>query len=256
MKRDEGNGMSGMDTDLVMQELEGLLGSSGLERVEECLAILTGRSTPEYLHDEQEPTRLFFPGISALPWHDTSGAGWVRTMQDAYPQILAEFHALREEQARFAPYEDLYTKELGWQGWDTYQLYRNGEWRAEARAQCPVTVASLEQTPHGPRDGMFTVLNPGVHITPHTGGVNLLLTAHLPLVVPPDCSIKVADDERTWQEGEVILFDDSFIHEAWNRGTRQRSVLLWDVWHPELTEVEIKALTILMPRFQQYLMAV
>jgi aspartyl/asparaginyl beta-hydroxylase (cupin superfamily) len=244
-----------MDVDAVMRELRGSVGE-GLDRVEECLLIFTGQQAPRYLHDEQEPTRLFFPGISAVPWHDPATLPWVNAVQEAFPRIRDEFLALRAEGAQFAPYEDLYTKELGWRGWDTYQLYRNGAWQHEARTRCPVTFQVLEQTPHGPRDGMFTILNPGVHITPHTGGVNLLLTAHLPLVVPPGCGIKVCDEQRGWQEGEVLLFDDSFIHEAWNNGSAQRAVLLWDVWHPELTAAEIAALQILLPRFQRYLIAV
>ncbi|WP_371495128.1 aspartyl/asparaginyl beta-hydroxylase domain-containing protein [Kitasatospora sp. NBC_00374] len=244
-----------MDVESVMAELRETVGGEDLERVEECLRILTGEQAPEYLHEDQEPTRLFFPGISALPWHDTAAQPWVAGVEARYGEILAEFTALREGQARFAPYEDLYTKELGWQGWDTYQLYRNGVWTDEAAERCPATRAALDATPHGPRDGMFTILNPGAHITPHTGGVNLLLTAHLPLVVPDGCAITVGDDQRGWEEGKVILFDDSFIHEAWNRGTDRRAVLLWDVWHPELTPVEVRALEFLMPRFQRYFTA-
>ncbi|MFF5175385.1 aspartyl/asparaginyl beta-hydroxylase domain-containing protein [Micromonospora sp. NPDC000089] len=245
-----------MNVDDVMADLAERFGGDGLERVEECLAVFTGQQAPDYLHDEQEPTRLFFPGISALPWHDTAGLAWVAEVERAYPEIKGEFLGLRSDQVPFAPYEDSYTKELGWQGWDTFSLYRNGEVRPEARERCPVTMDVLERTPHGPRDGMFTILNPGVHITPHSGGVNLLLTCHLALVVPPGCSITVAGDERGWTEGRCVLFDDSFIHEAANRGTAQRAVLLWDVWHPELTDKEIAAIGYLMPSFRHYLMAV
>lgn len=159
-----------MDVQSVMTELRNAVGGDGLERVEECLAILVGEKAPEYLHDDQEPTRLFFPGISALPWHDTAAQPWVAGMEAAFEDIRAEFLALREAEARFAPYEDLYTKELGWQGWDTYQIYRDGKWRDEARERCPKTCEALAATPHGPRDGMFTVLNPGVHITPTPAG--------------------------------------------------------------------------------------
>ncbi|CCH32919.1 aspartyl/asparaginyl beta-hydroxylase domain-containing protein [Actinosynnema sp. NPDC047251] len=245
-----------MDVDRVLAELDTEFGSDGLERIEECLRILVGERAPTYLHDEQEPTRLFFPGISALPWHDTAGLGWVRAVEADFPLIREEFSALRQEDVPFAPYEDAYTKELGWRGWDTFSLYRNGVVDPEAANRCPNTLAALDKTPHGPRDGMFTVLNPGVHITPHTGGVNLLLTCHLALVVPPDCHITVADDRRTWTEGRCLLFDDSFIHEARNEGTEQRCVLLWDVWHPDLSEKEVRVLDHLMPRFQQYLVAV
>lgn len=243
-----------MNPDAIMNELRAMAGQ-GLDRVEECLRILAGQQAPVYLHDEQEPTRLFFPGIAAQPWHDAGARPWTAAVEEAFPQIREEFLGLRAQAVRFAPYEDLYTKELGWRGWDTYQLYRNGAWRPQARELCPKTCAALELTPHGPRDGMFTILHPGVRLTPHTGGVNLLLTAHLPLIVPPGCALKVCGEERSWHEGEVLLFDDSFIHEAWNSGPDPRAVLLWDIWHPDLTPTEVRALEILLPRFQQYLMA-
>lgn len=43
---------------------------------------------------------------------------------------------------------------------------------------------------------------------------------------------------RTWREGEIIIFDDSFEHEVWHNGTESRIVLIVDVWHPELTDNE------------------
>ena len=42
-----------------------------------------------------------------------------------------------------------------------------------------------------------------------------------------------------------MIFDDSFEHEAWNRGTGTRVVLLFDIWRPDITHDEreqIKAL--------------
>jgi aspartyl/asparaginyl beta-hydroxylase (cupin superfamily) len=40
---------------------------------------------------------------------------------------------------------------------------------------------------------------------------------------------------REWQEGEVLLFDDSFEHEVFHDGVGPRVVLIVDVWHPQLT---------------------
>jgi aspartyl/asparaginyl beta-hydroxylase (cupin superfamily) len=243
-----------VNADEVLAGLYERMGRDGLERVEECVRILSGEAVPEYLHDDQEPTRLFFPEIAALPWHDTAAMPWVAEVEAAFPRIKKELTALVEAGATFSPYEDLYTKELGWSGWDTFSIYRSGEFREEAERLCPVTVETLRRTPHGPRDGMFTILRPGTHLTPHTGGVNILLTCHLALIVPPDCAIRVAEETRAWEEGRCLLFDDSFIHEAWNRSDRIRSVLLWDVWHPDLRPREIEALEHLLPQFQRYLM--
>ena len=48
---------------------------------------------------------------------------------------------------------------------------------------------------------------------------------------------------RTWQEGKVLVIDDSFEHDVWNEGTESRFVLIVDIWHPELTEEERRTLT-------------
>lgn len=48
---------------------------------------------------------------------------------------------------------------------------------------------------------------------------------------------------RSWEEGKVFIFDDSFEHEVWHNGTEFRLVLIVDIWHPELTAMEKKMLT-------------
>lgn len=40
-----------------------------------------------------------------------------------------------------------------------------------------------------------------------------------------------------------MVFDDSFQHEAWNDNAEQpRLVLIFDIWHPDLTPSEVKFL--------------
>ena len=95
---------------------------------------------------------------------------------------------------------------------------------------------------HGP-EALFSVLRPGTHIPPHTGVMNGRLTVHLPLVVPPECgALAAAHEPRAWTEGECLVFDDSFVHEAWNRSAHTRVVLIFDAWNPDLTAVEREAL--------------
>lgn len=43
----------------------------------------------------------------------------------------------------------------------------------------------------------------------------------------------------TLQEGKCVIFDDSFLHEAANLSDKPRVVLIVDVWHPDLTSVEV-----------------
>ncbi|MEO7339196.1 MAG: aspartyl/asparaginyl beta-hydroxylase domain-containing protein, partial [Caldimonas sp.] len=48
---------------------------------------------------------------------------------------------------------------------------------------------------------------------------------------------------HAWTEGELVMFDDTFLHEAWNRSAQTRVVLLMDCWNPHLTAVERLACT-------------
>jgi len=50
--------------------------------------------------------------------------------------------------------------------------------------------------------------------------------------------MKVASETRRWERGKALVFDDSFEHETWNRAEQDRVVLLFDVWHPDLTHEE------------------
>jgi aspartyl/asparaginyl beta-hydroxylase (cupin superfamily) len=44
--------------------------------------------------------------------------------------------------------------------------------------------------------------------------------------------------EHHWKEGELMMFDDTFLHEAWNRSGEPRLIVLMDCWNPHLTEPE------------------
>lgn len=69
---------------------------------------------------------------------------------------------------------------------------------------------------------------PGTQIKPHQGWVTTVYRAHLGLVVPEDCALRVGDETRQWREGKTLVFDDTVTHKAWNYGSSDRVVLLFD----------------------------
>lgn len=58
--------------------------------------------------------------------------------------------------------------------------------------------------------------------------------------------MRVGDDVKYLKEGECILFDDSFNHEAWHDGEKTRINLIFDFWHPELSDQEVKFFSMLL----------
>jgi len=95
------------------------------------------------------------------------------------------------------------------------------------------------------RDGRMriSVLEAKSHIIPHFGVTNAKLRVNLPLVVPQDASsyLRIGDVTEQLEEGKIVVFDDSFEHEAWNHSlTGLRVVLLVDINHPDLSMEDVK----------------
>ena len=107
-------------------------------------------------------------------------------------------------------------------------------------------VPAVDLAQLGGGEVIFSLLGPRTRIAPHCGTTNLRWTAHLGLIVPKtketssedsvenDCCIRVADQWLHWEEGKVLVFDDSFEHEVVNNTSSIRAVLLLRFWHPAL----------------------
>jgi tetratricopeptide (TPR) repeat protein len=96
-------------------------------------------------------------------------------------------------------------------------------------------------------------LAPGTRIPPHNVLMNTRLICHLPLIVPPDCgALRVGNEERPWVEGEMLIFDDSMEHEAWNNSDQERVILLFEIWRPEITRQEREILTTMLIAVKEY----
>lgn len=57
---------------------------------------------------------------------------------------------------------------------------------------------------------------------------------HLGLRVPAGgCAVfEIAGQQRAWEAGRVLVFDDSFEHQVWNNCTERRAVLQLVLVHP------------------------
>jgi aspartate beta-hydroxylase len=128
--------------------------------------------------------------------------------------------------------------------WEAFFFYRHGERYDGNHRRCPRTSAVLEsldlcRIPGQTPEICFSVLAAGTHILPHYGVSNARAVMHLPLVVPPRCALNLVErGQHEWREGELLLFDDTYLHEAWNRSTSPRVILLMDCWNPHLSAVE------------------
>src|SRR5437764_278374 len=122
--------------------------------------------------------------------------------------------------------------------WNVFYLVLGCREVPEAAAACPRTAAALRSLPNLGMSAMFSALTPGTHLWAHCGPTNAVVSLSMGLVAPPGCVIRVGTEERSWREGECLVFDDTYEHEVWHRGEVTRFVMLLDVWRPELTAAE------------------
>ncbi len=206
------------------------------------------------------PTHFHFPELCEREFHDREQFPWLASLEAATDSIAAELQAvMRAERAELVPYIQ-YEDHLPLDQWRTLNknpdwtaihLWRNGE-RIEANARhCPKTMAFLEQLEQprvagaGP-NAMFSLLAPHTTIPPHVGVNNSRLVCHLPLVVPEGCWFRVGAETRFWKRAEAFVFDDTIEHEALNPSEELRVVFIFDVWHPDLSDVERAAVRALI----------
>lgn len=198
----------------------------------------------------QQPTDFYFPGLPATQFFDTADFDWVPAVEAVTDAIREELEGLPAGVASgFRPYlhgdpnrARIDHRLVDDPAWSALFLCENGVRNDDAIAACPRTWEAMQQVPFpaiaNSPTVMFSLLRAGSRIPPHTGMYNTRLVCHLPLIVPPGCGFRVGNEVRSWEAGRLLVFDDSIEHEAWNESARDRIVLIFDIWRPDLTSQE------------------
>lgn len=111
-------------------------------------------------------------------------------------------------------------------------------WVDAAAAACPRTARLLRAIP-GIRTALVSRLGPNTTLAYHQGWASLanaVLRCHVPLVCPREphtCGLVVDKDPRFHTPGEMIVFDDSRRHFAFNHSDEDRIVLIFDIARPD-----------------------
>jgi aspartate beta-hydroxylase len=237
----------------LLERHEADFGADALRRVREALALYLGRIAVPAADPRQQPKFFRMPGLPASPYFDRALFPWYEALEASTAAIQRELRNVLEQDRPLTPF--LGTQDAGVTGdylggdpgriaWDAYFLYRHGRRYDDHLAACAGTDRALGAVPltivrdHAP-EVLFSVLAPSTHIKPHHGVTNTRVVTHLPLLIPDgDCRLVVGGMEHAWREGRCVTFDDTFLHEAWNRSGELRVVLILDTWNPHMTREE------------------
>ncbi|XP_061094027.1 aspartyl/asparaginyl beta-hydroxylase isoform X7 [Conger conger] len=187
--------------------------------------------------------------LKAQPWwtaRETTYTDLVKMLEKNWKTIREEALSLMDTSRGLFMPEDENLREKG--EWGQFTLWQQGKKVEKSCHSVPKTCALLERYPEatGCKRGQikYSVMQPGTHVWPHTGPTNCRLRMHLGLVIPAQgCSIRCTNQTRTWEEGKVLIFDDSFEHEVWQDASSFRLIFIVDVWHPELTQYQRQTLS-------------
>lgn len=145
------------------------------------------------------------------------------------------------------PEETLYSGPLQRGDWKVIPLLytfpafdpSKSKWVSSNARQCPKTVELLKEIP-GIRTALFSRLGPLTRLSAHQGWADLanyVLRCHLPLIVPENqnnlCGMWVEGHLNYHKERELLVFDDSKWHKAFNGTSEDRVVLIFDIMRPE-----------------------
>lgn len=234
-----------------LEPLQQQFGEQAMRRVRKAMLMYSGELPLQIADGRQAPTFLYIPDLPIAPVFDRNLLSFAEQYEAAFSDIKAEMLAVLGSKDKFSPFQQEQHGDSLTQGgdWDAYFFYRHGKTYQQHHQQCPKTSAALARLPlvhidaHAP-EVCFSLMTPGAHILPHRGVTNSRAVLHLALQVPEQCRLNICDiAELEWHEGKVFAFDDTYLHEAWNRSQQQRVVLLADIWNPYLEVEEQVAIT-------------
>ncbi len=230
----------------------------------QSLAILRGAEAATL--DLQRPASYFYPGLPQRRYYEREEFAWAPALEAATDAIARELEAALADPALFKPYLGHVPGRPVMAGarlvddpaWSALHLIKDGTSDVALAARFPATLAALAALPlcqisvRAP-NVMFSLLQPGARIDPHHGAINARLICHLPLVIPGAGALSVGGEARMWERGKLLIFDDSIEHTAWNDADRDRIVLIFDIWRPEVPAADQRAIMALFETVDSYI---
>jgi aspartyl/asparaginyl beta-hydroxylase (cupin superfamily) len=175
--------------------------------------------------------------VPDLPFIPNEHFPFVAKLEANWQEIRAELEVILQDRDRI-PFLDKISPDQARiahsQKWRAFFLWGMGEELKGNTARCPKTAALLRQVP-GLRSAWFSILAANYKIKPHRGITKGVLRSHLGLIVPKrwqHCRMIVGGESVRWREGKCFVFDDSMLHQVWNRTNEERAILLFDFDRP------------------------
>ena len=156
-----------------------------------------------------------------------------QTIRDEALNLHSEKHFEATSKAGTGASYDLGFRTFFKYGWRKFYLRWYGYTHHSAKRLCPKTVEILEKIP-SVNGAMFSLLPVGSKLTRHLDPLAVSLRYHLGLSTPNEdsCFINVDGNTYSWRDGQVFMFDETYLHFAHNDSQKDRVILMLDIDRP------------------------
>ena len=175
--------------------------------------------------------------ISNDPVLNARSFDWTDRLKHEWLEIRREALAIYEHRQAIPPLREIspdHRRIMKDDAWRSFFLVGYGHKELGNIARAPKTAELIDTIP-GLNSAFFSILEPGAVIVPHRGVTKAFITAHLGLKVPKQkdaCWMRVHDQRIAWEEGEWVVFDDTYEHEVRNDSDETRIILLCQIERP------------------------
>lgn len=184
------------------------------------------------------PINCFMYLFSKVPntaYVDVNTVPELQLFRDNWQIIREEVIALASANAIKASdkYDDAGFNSFFRNGWKRFYLKWYRDFHPSAKQHCPKTIELIKRTPCI-KAAMFAALEPGGKLVRHRDPYAGSLRYHLGIITPnsDDCAIVVDGQAYSWRDGEDVLFDETYIHYAYNQTDKERIIFFCDVERP------------------------
>lgn len=176
-----------------------------------------------------------FSSVPKTPFLDLADFPELKLLRDNWETIREEAESLYKEGYISASdkYDDIGFNSFFRRGWKRFYLKWYQEPMDSAQTLCPKTLKLIQQIPNI-NAAMFTLLPKNSFLFKHRDPYAGSLRYHLGLITPnsKECCIYVDGEPYFWQDGQDVLFDETYVHHAENNTSQDRIILFCDVQRP------------------------
>ena len=176
-----------------------------------------------------------FSRVPTTPFVDHKIFPELKVLHDNWETIRDEALKLNDKGAikKSDDLDDLGFNSFFKTGWTRFYIKWYSSSLASAERLCPETLRMVESIP-SIKGAMFAMLPPGARLVKHRDPFAGSLRYHMGLTTPNDdaCFIDVDGTKYSWRDGEVVMFDETYIHYAENKTDQNRIILFLDIRRP------------------------